>query len=160
MSGVPCKLLCHTNHVSLTCLFLLLMYCGCTGAGHSVTPASNRNSLHSNNTHSSTTVLPQGSTTTSGCDKNSSSCNNNTNIHTSKYHNIMRQIQNNKGMLLRTLYVLIGVTSVVVIYFAVKAVRLRRRRSKSKNLSNRGISPTEMSNEEVLPKNKSLKKKM
>lgn len=125
MSGVPCKLLCHTNHVSLTCLFLLLMYCGCTGAGHSVTPASNKNSLHSNNTHSSTTVLPQGSTTTSGCDKNSSSCysNNNTNIHTSKYHNIMRQIQNNKGMLLRTLYVLIGVTSVVVIYFAVKAVR-------------------------------------
>ncbi|GFO11782.1 membrane protein fam174-like [Plakobranchus ocellatus] len=42
------------------------------------------------------------------------------------------RLSQNKAMLLRTLYVSLGVTGIVVCYFVVRAVRLRRRRSKSR----------------------------
>lgn len=91
------------------------------------------------------TALPRN--TTSGCDSNSSACHNQT-THTSRYDNLISQLQDKKGMLLRTLYVLVGVTTVVAIYFVVKAVRLRRRRSKSKKY---GIITTPASDLEMAP---------
>ncbi|XP_048736276.1 membrane protein FAM174-like [Ostrea edulis] len=45
---------------------------------------------------------------------------------------IMETITNNKDMLMRAFYVLIGITAIVVVYFGVKAWRLRRKRNKSK----------------------------
>lgn len=41
-------------------------------------------------------------------------------------------VNNNRGMLLRTLYVLVAVTAVIVLYFVVRTVRIRRRKSKTK----------------------------
>ncbi|XP_062614321.1 membrane protein FAM174-like [Saccostrea cucullata] len=38
----------------------------------------------------------------------------------------------NKGMLMRAFYVLIGLTAIVVVYFGVRAWRVRRKRNKSK----------------------------
>ncbi|KAH9520389.1 hypothetical protein Btru_060643 [Bulinus truncatus] len=45
---------------------------------------------------------------------------------------IMAKIEDNKDMLLRTLYVTLGVTGIVIIYFIVRAVRLRKKRTKSR----------------------------
>jgi len=42
---------------------------------------------------------------------------------------IGRALQENSGMLFRAMYVLLGVTGIVVIYFMVRAVRLRRKRA-------------------------------
>ncbi|GAB1606144.1 hypothetical protein Ahia01_000896800 [Argonauta hians] len=95
------------------------------------------------------TVTPPTSTT---ClpSSNSSSCINGTvtNSYTSSYRHIVDEIQKNKGMLLRTLYVLIAITSIVVIYFIIKSLRLRRRRSKSKKY---GIITTPASDLEMAP---------
>lgn len=41
-------------------------------------------------------------------------------------------VQNNKGILERTLYVLLVITVIVVLYFLVKTIRLRRRKSKTR----------------------------
>ncbi|XP_061174077.1 membrane protein FAM174A-like [Saccostrea echinata] len=38
----------------------------------------------------------------------------------------------NKGMFMRAFYVLIGITAIVVVYFGVRAWRVRRKRNKSK----------------------------
>ncbi|KAL4227846.1 hypothetical protein ACF0H5_013284 [Mactra antiquata] len=43
-----------------------------------------------------------------------------------------QKVVENKGMLMRTFYVLIGVTSIVVIYFVIRAWRTRRRHNKSR----------------------------
>ncbi|GFR86665.1 membrane protein FAM174-like [Elysia marginata] len=47
-------------------------------------------------------------------------------------NSILSQMSENKGMLWRTLCVSLGVTGIVIIYFVIRAVRLRRRRSKSR----------------------------
>ncbi|RUS76604.1 hypothetical protein EGW08_015646 [Elysia chlorotica] len=47
-------------------------------------------------------------------------------------NSILSQMSENKGMLWRTLCVSLGVTGIVVVYFVVRAVRLRKRRSKSR----------------------------
>ncbi|XP_063433095.1 membrane protein FAM174A-like [Mytilus trossulus] len=39
---------------------------------------------------------------------------------------------NNKPMLMRAFYVLLAVTSIVIVYFVVRALRIRRKRSKSR----------------------------
>ncbi|KAJ8303927.1 hypothetical protein KUTeg_017510 [Tegillarca granosa] len=73
---------------------------------------------------SSTTAAPKPAVTVDNvtkCAKNDSNC--------QEYGGIWKKIQDNKGMLLRTLYVLIGITSIVIIYFVLRAWRLRRRRS-------------------------------
>ncbi|XP_060072150.1 membrane protein FAM174A-like [Ylistrum balloti] len=54
----------------------------------------------------------------------------------------------NKDMLLRTLYVLIGVTSVVILYFVFRAWRIRGRRSKSRKY---GLITTRGSDLEMAP---------
>uniref|UniRef100_A0A0L8HLI2 Uncharacterized protein n=1 Tax=Octopus bimaculoides TaxID=37653 RepID=A0A0L8HLI2_OCTBM len=77
---------------------------------------------------SSSTLSPPASSScspSSNSANSSSSCNNGTvnNSHTSSFHHIVDRFQKNKGMLLRTLYVLIAITSIVVIYFAVKSLR-------------------------------------
>lgn len=51
---------------------------------------------------------------------------------TESYGSILNKMAENKGMLWRTLCVSLGVTGIVIIYFVVRAVRLRRRRSKSR----------------------------
>lgn len=51
---------------------------------------------------------------------------------TAKGKTIMETIKDNKDMLMRAFYVLIGVTAIVVIYFGVRAWRLRRKRNKTK----------------------------
>ncbi|CAH1797215.1 unnamed protein product [Owenia fusiformis] len=45
---------------------------------------------------------------------------------------IMEIYKNNKDMIKRTLYVLLGATGLVIIYFIVKTIRLRRRKSKTR----------------------------
>lgn len=45
---------------------------------------------------------------------------------------IFESIKDNKDMLMRAFYVLIGVTAIVMIYFGVRAWRLRRKRNKTK----------------------------
>ncbi|OWF41622.1 membrane protein FAM174-like [Mizuhopecten yessoensis] len=57
-------------------------------------------------------------------------------------------IVENKDMLLRTLYVLIGVTSVVILYFVFRAWRIRGRRSKSRKY---GLITTRGSDLEMAP---------
>lgn len=60
---------------------------------------------------------------------------------TVKEKTIMETIKDNKDMLMRAFYVLIGVTAIVVIYFGVRAWRLRRKRNKTKKyglISGRG----------------------
>lgn len=54
----------------------------------------------------------------------------------------------NKDMLLRTLYVLIGVTSIVILYFVFRAWRIRGRRSKSRKY---GLITTRGSDLEMAP---------
>jgi hypothetical protein len=51
----------------------------------------------------------------------------------SSYGNsIMKQMSDNKDMLLRTLYVTLGITGVIVVYFAARAIWLRQKRTKSR----------------------------
>lgn len=38
----------------------------------------------------------------------------------------------NKGMLMRTFYVLLGVSSIVIVYFVIRAWRIRRKHGKSR----------------------------
>ncbi|XP_046545277.1 membrane protein FAM174B-like [Haliotis rubra] len=61
---------------------------------------------------------------------------------------VMEQITKNKDMLLRTMYVLIGVTGIVIIYFVVRAWRLRSRRRKARKY---GIITTPASDLEMAP---------
>lgn len=57
-------------------------------------------------------------------------------------------IMENKEMLMRTFYVLLAVTSIVLVYFAVKAWRMRRRRNKSRKY---GLITTRGSDLEMEP---------
>ncbi|KAK7011325.1 membrane protein FAM174 [Biomphalaria glabrata] len=41
-------------------------------------------------------------------------------------------VMKDKNMLLRTLYVTLGVTGIVIVYFIVRAIRLRKKRTKSR----------------------------
>lgn len=66
----------------------------------------------------STTPVPKPSVTVDNstkCAKNDTQC--------QEYGGIWKKLQDNKGMLLRTLYVLIGITSIVIVYFVVRAWR-------------------------------------
>lgn len=45
---------------------------------------------------------------------------------------ILKRMSDNSAMLFRTMFVLLGVTGIVVVYFVFRAIRLRRRRSKSR----------------------------
>ena len=56
---------------------------------------------------------------------NNASCVNKTqgNDETSLWNKVKHSVQENKGMLLRTFYVLIGLTAIVIIYFVVRAWR-------------------------------------
>ncbi|KAL5004075.1 hypothetical protein ScPMuIL_017531 [Solemya velum] len=62
--------------------------------------------------------------------KNSTDCKNSSCIEVKS--SFMDTFTENKDMLMRTFYVLLGVTSIVIVYFAFRAWRLRRRRSKSR----------------------------
>ena len=46
--------------------------------------------------------------------------------------NLFQHLLNNKPMLMRAFYVLLAVTSIVIVYFVMRAWRLRRKRSKSR----------------------------
>lgn len=48
------------------------------------------------------------------------------------FKSLMKKITENRDMLLRTMYVLFGVTGVIIIYFIARAWRLRRKRNKSR----------------------------
>lgn len=48
------------------------------------------------------------------------------------YRQFLDKLEANRDMLFRTMYVLLGVTGIVIIYFIIKTVRLRRRRNKSR----------------------------
>ena len=66
------------------------------------------------------TVQPQG-----GKNKTDSlpNGNNSTGLSATQSKNFIQTITENKGMLLRSLYVLGGVTVVVILYFTVKTIR-------------------------------------
>ncbi|ESO88182.1 hypothetical protein LOTGIDRAFT_234730 [Lottia gigantea] len=74
--------------------------------------------VSNNNTNSNDTVCKDGS---KNCTENKTF-----------YGNMMNMIGENKAMLLRTLYVLIALTSIIVVYFMVRAFRLRHKRNKSR----------------------------
>ncbi|BFY97370.1 hypothetical protein BsWGS_00409 [Bradybaena similaris] len=44
---------------------------------------------------------------------------------------ILKQMSENRDMLMRTVYVTLGITGLVVVYFVIKSVWLRRKRTKS-----------------------------
>ncbi|XP_074650439.1 uncharacterized protein LOC141905472 [Tubulanus polymorphus] len=77
---------------------------------------------------------PPSSTPSTSVNKTKCVGNNGTDCVTtsSKSRSFGDMFNQNKGMLLRTMYVLIGITAVVILCFAVKTIRLRRRRSKTK----------------------------
>ncbi|XP_059165118.1 membrane protein FAM174A-like [Physella acuta] len=54
------------------------------------------------------------------------------NEENSEATSIFTQMKDNKDMLMRTMYVTLGVTGIVVVYFIIRAVRLRRKRTKSR----------------------------
>lgn len=61
--------------------------------------------------------------------------NNNTNNATKEMkgdEGLYEKLKANKDMLMRTFYVLLGVTSIVIIYFVIRAWRSKRRYSKSR----------------------------
>ncbi|CAL1535590.1 unnamed protein product [Lymnaea stagnalis] len=63
---------------------------------------------------------------------NNSNCAENKEMDKDFPKSILSQMKENKEMLLRTLYVTLGVTGIVVVYFIIRAVRLRRKRTKSR----------------------------
>lgn len=52
--------------------------------------------------------------------------------NTSDSEGVMKYIKDKNGAVMRAFVVVVGVTAMVVIYFVVRAVRLRRKRSKSR----------------------------
>ncbi|KAK6179892.1 hypothetical protein SNE40_012144 [Patella caerulea] len=64
------------------------------------------------------------------CENGQTNCTNND--KKTLYGKFITKITENKGMLLRTMYVLIALTSIIVIYFMIRSFRLRHKRNKSR----------------------------
>ncbi|WAR00246.1 F174B-like protein [Mya arenaria] len=108
----------HTSVQLVLCFLTLLItqYVSVDGTEES-TKAKPQNSLNTQATQKTTTV-----------DSNQNATKYNSTDDDSFYN----KVKQNKGMLMRTLFVLMAVTSIVVIYFGVKYWRTRRRRNKSR----------------------------
>jgi len=76
------------------------------------------------NTSSATSVKPLVSSNTYAVEANKNSSE-------ATEDSFLRHFEKN-GAILRAFYVVVGVTAIVIVYFVVRAVRLRRKRSKSR----------------------------
>ncbi|XP_005093484.1 membrane protein FAM174A [Aplysia californica] len=66
------------------------------------------------------------------CHNGTATCNEGSSTDNDGGFGTFKAITDNSGMLFRAMYVLLGVTGIVVVYFVVRALRLRRKRSKSR----------------------------
>eukprot|EP00918_Siedleckia_nematoides_P011117 GHVU01024345.1.p1 GENE.GHVU01024345.1~~GHVU01024345.1.p1 ORF type:complete len:152 (-),score=18.75 GHVU01024345.1:1064-1519(-) len=79
----------------------------------------------------STTPIPK--TTPPTDDKKNCTKSNGTDCKTElESQNLSGYFQKNRGMLMRTFYVMVGVVGIILLYFVVKTVRLQKRKSKAK----------------------------
>ncbi|KAK2141853.1 hypothetical protein NP493_1044g00022 [Ridgeia piscesae] len=92
-------------------------------------------------TTTSTTTKQPDVVAHSNAQKNMTTGVNSTNSESDHGYGFKKRIMENQGMLTRTMYVLIGITAIILLYFGVRMVRLRARRSKPKRygvISTRG----------------------
>lgn len=106
-------------------------------------PAAQATTSLSPTTTSTTTKQPdlvaQGSD--GSAQKNTTAAINSTSSDDGYKKRFMNSVKANQGMLTRTMYVLIGITAIILLYFGVRMLRLRMRRSKPKRygvISTRG----------------------
>ena len=97
--------------IFLFCVLLALTLCQSAetneGSDKSQTPAPNKN-------NTATVSSVAGTMNTTARKKNETE---------TGFNGFMKDLEDNKGMLLRTFYVLMGVTAIVVVYFIIRAWR-------------------------------------
>ncbi|GAB6032388.1 hypothetical protein CHUAL_011027 [Chamberlinius hualienensis] len=84
------------------------------------------------NLMSSSTTLNQTNSTGSLSDDILKTNESYQNLTSSDSIGIRRIFKENNGAVLRAFYVVVGVTAIVIVYFVVRSVRLRRKRSKTR----------------------------
>ncbi|KAK7475128.1 hypothetical protein BaRGS_00033620 [Batillaria attramentaria] len=132
---------------AFTSLFLLVTFSLLVSSAHSSSEVENKNQpqvpdatgdgkpvdsppVDTNSAPNNVSNVQKPSAASGNCtDKNDTQCTDGTNWGITS---LWSKVSQNRDMLLRTMYVLFGVTGVVIIYFVVRALRLRRKRNKSR----------------------------